>query len=97
MRSTNTRKWLEEDIGDVPVNYLPGSWRLWDILIKETFAFCRNDAEADGMPYLNRHAAAHGFGSEVSSEVDSLNSVLLAHFAIGLAAAFKCYIIESKL
>jgi hypothetical protein len=90
-----TKKWIEEQVADIPINDLPGSWRLWDILIKETFAFCRNDAEADGMQYLNRNAAAHGFGSRLSNEVDSLNAVLLAHFAIGLAAAFRRYTIES--
>jgi hypothetical protein len=50
-----------------------------------------DDSSADETPYPQRHAAAHGFGTKISNTVDSMNSVLLAHFVITTASVFQAY------
>jgi hypothetical protein len=87
-------QWLEADLCELPCTHVRG-WRALSVLIEQTFMDCWNDAEADAIPYPNRHAAAHGFGARISSVVDSLNAVLAAHFVITAAAAFEEYIADS--
>jgi len=84
-----TKTWMEDRVADVPASELRAGVPIWQVLKEQTFAGCSDDTTADGMTYLNRHAAAHGLGARVSNQVDSLNAVLLAHFAVLAAKAVK--------
>lgn len=86
-------EWLHEMVGSLAASDLGsyGGFRTWDILVTKVFAGCWTDNEADNMSYPNRHAAAHGIGSKVAGPIDSLNAILLAHFAIQAAAAVSSY------
>jgi hypothetical protein len=82
--------WLEVELRELPCTHVH-SWRVLSVLTEQTYANCRTDAEADTIPYPNRHAAAHGFGARRSNVVDSFNAVMAAHFIITAASAFEKY------
>jgi hypothetical protein len=86
-------EWLKEMVGSLPVGALGGygGFKTWDILVTKVFDRCWTDNQANGMSYPNRNASAHGIGSKVAGPIDSLNAILLAHFAIQAAAEVKAY------
>jgi hypothetical protein len=88
-RRVTTSEWLENGVGDLPGSSLSGGLGTWVVLRDETYRNCWADTEADDIPFPNRHAAAHGFGARISNARDSLNALLLAHFAIKAAFAFE--------
>jgi hypothetical protein len=88
--SQKTAEWVNM-LGELPLTALPNGWRAWVVLDENTFRPCWADGDADAIPYVNRHAAAHGRGTKLLNVVDSFNAVLLAHFAITAAAAFDAY------
>lgn len=88
--SQKTFEWVN-GLGELPCAALPRGWRAWVVLYENTFKSCWADADADAIPYVNRHAAAHGRGTKLLSVVDSLNAIFLAHFAITAAGAFEAY------
>jgi hypothetical protein len=94
-QSQKTAEWVNT-LGELPLTALPYGWRAWVVLDENTFRPCWADGDADAIPYVNRHAAAHGRGTKLLNVVDSFNAVLLAHFAITAAAAFDAYTRESS-
>jgi hypothetical protein len=88
-----TFEWLKTEVAELPIYLAGGSrgYRVWEILIDHTFASCWKDADADATRYPNRHAAAHGIGKRVASNIDSLNAILLTHFVITTAHAVREY------
>jgi hypothetical protein len=85
-----TAEWVSE-LGELPCTEIPYGWAVWGVLTESTFKSCWGDEEADAIPFLNRHAAARGRGAKLFNIIDSLNVVLLAHFAITAASAFEAY------
>src|SRR5713226_6818236 len=89
-------KWVR-DVGELPCDVVPDGWRVWSVLEEDGFAHCGTDEAADARRFPNRNAAAHGAGGRLADVVDSLNSVLLAHFVITMAAAFRAYTQDTTL
>ncbi len=84
-------EWLESVVGRLSpwqLGGLPGI-RVYQILLKHTFVQCWADSTADSMPYMNRHALAHGRGTKRATVRDSLNSLLLAHFVFWLSIVVR--------
>lgn len=80
-----TAAWLETRVADSLAIDARG-WLALSTLTGKTFATCWSDGEADAIRFPNRHAAAHGMGSRLYSELDSLNAILLTHFVIMAAS-----------
>jgi hypothetical protein len=88
-----TFDWIRVEVAKLPVGAVGGirGYRVWKILLDHTFADCWSDAEADAVPYPNRHASAHGKGSQIATAIHSLNAILLTHFVITVAKAVYDY------
>lgn len=91
-----TKVWLETGIGGLPWDALSSqcgrtSIGVWAVLYEHSFTDCRTDVFADAATFPHRHTAAHGYGTKIYSVVDSMNSVLLAHFVVIAASAFQAY------
>lgn len=89
-RKIRTIDWFKTHFGELALSDLP-EWRGWMVLVKNVFDQCRDDETADKMKYPNRHSVAHGRGSRLFTLVDSFNTILLAHIAIGAGVAFARY------
>lgn len=76
-------KWLREKGGSLEGGY--ASYKTWRVLFEKVLAGCWGDQDADDLAYPNRHAVAHGMGTILAGRADSLNAILLAHFAIKIA------------
>ena len=59
------------------------------VLVDNTFKHCGDDDSADSASFPNRNATAHGAGGKLLDIVDSLNNLLLTHFVISAARAFR--------
>lgn len=91
-RDLKTFAWLDKEVGKLPAGYLAyRDIRLWNVMLTEVFAQCYDDSVADNSTYPNRHAIAHGVGTQVATVIDSLNAILLAHFAIKAVTAVRQY------
>lgn len=88
-----TFDWIKSEVASIPLQYIGGikGYRFWRILVEQTFAQCWTDQDAESRKYPNRHAAAHGIGAKLATNVDSLNAILLVHFVIRLASSVKRY------
>ena len=86
-RKARTPEWFREHVGQLALSELP-EWRGWMVLVEHVFGQCYDDETADKMKYPSRHGVAHGRGSRLFGVVDSLNTILLAHIAVGAGVAF---------
>lgn len=77
--------WLKQKLGQLSAtdfsNGMSGL-RVFVVITEHLFASCHDDADANALKYPSRNATAHGIGSELATNVTSMNAILLAHAVI---------------
>lgn len=91
--ASRTFEWIQGEVGRLTFDEIGGyaRYRVWRIILEHAFAQCWDDETADAAAFPNRNASAHGKGKEPASQLDSLNSILIANGVIQLSAAVAAW------